>query len=115
MEVQIGSINDIDSQHFFDTMTSKISENINHPNYTTVMDCAFSTSTPVHKIVNNIMLMYSFKNIAIRASNGLRNSELTQEFPSFLGFKSRILAEIQSLFIKCLVKKDLSPFKRYTL
>jgi len=61
LEVLINNINDIGSARFFEEMKSQISQNINNPTYTSVMDCRFSTSSDVHNIVNNIMLMYSFK------------------------------------------------------
>lgn len=61
LEVLINNINDIDSTSFFNQMNAQISQNINNPKYTTIMDLNFSQSTSIHRIVNNIMLMYSFK------------------------------------------------------
>ena len=55
------SIHDVDYEWFFKEMSNKISENINKPEYTQIMDTDFSTSSPVHKIANQIMLMYSFQ------------------------------------------------------
>ena len=42
-------------------MISQISQNINKPEYTTLMESDFSRSTSVDRIVNSIMLMYSFQ------------------------------------------------------
>ena len=42
-------------------MTGEITKNINNPEYTGLMDCNFSGSTPVQKMVNQIMLMNGFK------------------------------------------------------
>ena len=61
VEVGTPSIHDVDYEWFFKEMSNKISENINKPEYTQIMDTDFSTSSPVHKIANQIMLMYSFQ------------------------------------------------------
>ena len=62
LTVTVGpSIYGVDYAWFFKEMTSQISENINNPEYTYIMESDFSTSTPVQKIVNQIMLMYSFQ------------------------------------------------------
>jgi len=58
---EFGSIYNVDYEWFFDAMKNQISKNINNPEYTDIMDCGFSGSTSVQKIVNNIMLMYGFK------------------------------------------------------
>ena len=42
-------------------MISQISRNINKPDYTTAMASDFSQSSPVDRIVNSIMLMFSFQ------------------------------------------------------
>ena len=51
----------VDYNWFFQAMISQITENINKPEYTSLMKADFSQSTSVDRIVNNIMLMYSFK------------------------------------------------------
>ena len=51
----------MDYDWFFQAMISEITENINKPEYTSLMKADFSQSTSVDRIVNNIMLMYSFK------------------------------------------------------
>ena len=62
LTVRIGpSVSGIDDEWFFQRMISQISQNINKPEYTTLMESDFSRSTSVDKIVNSIMLMYSFQ------------------------------------------------------
>ena len=63
LTVQVGtpSIYKVDYEWFFKQMTDEISNNINNPEYTKIMETEFSKSTPVHKIVNQIMLMHSFQ------------------------------------------------------
>jgi len=62
LTVEIGSsISGIDSESFFQQMISKISEQINKPIYTTLMSSDFSESSSVDRVVNSIMLMYSFQ------------------------------------------------------
>ena len=56
-----GSIYNVDYDWFFKTMTTEISKNINNPEYTDLLDCNFSTTTPVQKIANTVMLMYGFQ------------------------------------------------------
>ena len=55
------SIYNVDYEWFFNAMKDQISKNINNPEYTDIMECEFSGSTSVQKIVNHIMLMYGFK------------------------------------------------------
>ena len=50
-----------DNGWFFKEMKDKISQNINNSEYTDIMDCEFSGSSTVQKIVSDIMLMYGFK------------------------------------------------------
>jgi len=61
--VNVGSttIYGVDYDWFFQAMTNEIEKNINNPEYAKIMDQDFSTSAPVQKTVNNIMLMYSFQ------------------------------------------------------
>jgi len=62
LTVEVGpSIYGVDYEWFFKQMRSQISKNINNPEYTDLTDCNFSQSTSVQKIVNDIMLMYGFK------------------------------------------------------
>ena len=61
LTVQIGSIDGIGDEWFFQQMISQITQNINKPEYTTLMESDFSRSTSVDKFVNSIMLMYSFE------------------------------------------------------
>ena len=62
LTVRVGpSIHGVDYDWFFQAMISQITENINKPEYTSLMKADFSGSTSVDRIVNNIMLMYSFK------------------------------------------------------
>ena len=62
LTVDIGpSVSGIDDEWFFQRMISQISQNINKPEYTTLMESDFSRSTSVDRIVNSIMLMYSFQ------------------------------------------------------
>ena len=62
LTVVIGpSVSGIDNESFFQRMISQISQNINKPEYTTLMESDFSRSTSVDRIVNSIMLMYSFQ------------------------------------------------------
>ena len=62
LNVGVGpSIYGVDYDWFFKAMTNQIEKNINNPDYAKIMDHDFSTSTPVQKTVNNIMLMYSFQ------------------------------------------------------
>ena len=55
------SIYGVDHEWFFKKMSEQIKANINKPDYTDAIESDFSSSTPVQKIVNNIMLMYSFQ------------------------------------------------------
>jgi len=60
--VEVGpSIYGVDYDWFFKSMTAEIEKNINNPDYLKIMDLDFSTSTPLKKTVNNIMLMFSFQ------------------------------------------------------
>jgi len=62
LTVNVGpSIYGVDYDRFFQAMVSQITHNINKPEYTSLMKADFSQSTSVDRIVNNIMLMYSFK------------------------------------------------------
>ena len=62
LTVVIGpSVSGINGESFFQRMISEISKNINKPEYTTLMESDFSRSTSVDRIVNSIMLMYSFQ------------------------------------------------------
>merc|ERR1711874_188270 len=62
LTVNVGpTIYGVDYDWFFQAMISQITENINTPEYTSLMKADFSQSTSVDRIVNNIMLMYSFK------------------------------------------------------
>ena len=56
-----GSIYGVDYESFFKQMSGQIKANINKPDFTDAIESDFSSSTPVQKIVNNIMLMYSFQ------------------------------------------------------
>jgi len=55
------SIYDVDYELFFKQMRSQISQNINNPEYTALTECNFSQTTSVQRMVNDIMLMYGFK------------------------------------------------------
>jgi len=62
LTVEVGpSIYGVDYVWFFKEMSGQIKANINKPDYTDAIESDFSSSTPVQKIVNNIMLMYSFQ------------------------------------------------------
>ena len=62
LTVDIGpSVSGINDESFFQKMISKISQNINKPEYTTLMQSDFSQSSSVDRVVNSIMLMYSFQ------------------------------------------------------
>merc|ERR1712087_52935 len=62
LTVEIGpSLQGINNEKFFQEMISQITENINKPQYTKLMKSDFSQSTSEDKIVNSIMLMYSFQ------------------------------------------------------
>ena len=63
LSVTVGSssIHGVDYDWFFQAMITQITENINKPEYTGLMKADFSGSTAVDRIVNNIMLMCSFK------------------------------------------------------
>ena len=61
LTVGIRRIDDIDSERFFNEMISQITRNINKPEYTSLMESDFSESTAVDRVINSIMLMYSFK------------------------------------------------------
>ena len=62
LTVKIGPfIEGINNELFFQEMISQITDNINKPEYTSLMQSDFSQSTSVDRIVNNIMLMYSFQ------------------------------------------------------
>lgn len=63
------SIYNTNYDQFFREMSRQIRANINKPLYTNAMESDFSSSTPVHKIVSNIMLMYSFKEYFDYVSN----------------------------------------------
>ena len=55
------TIYNTDYYRFFREMSGQIRDNINKPDYTEAIQSDFSSSGPVQKIVNNIMLMYSFQ------------------------------------------------------
>ena len=55
------SVYHTDYPRFFREMSEQIRDNINKPDFTEAIQSDFSSSTPVQKIVNNIMLMYSFQ------------------------------------------------------
>jgi len=55
------SVRGINNERFFQDMTSQITENINKPEYTSLMASDFSLSSSVDRIVSSIMLMFSFK------------------------------------------------------
>merc|ERR1719347_82128 len=62
LTVKIGpTVHGIDNESFFQQMIYLISQNINKPEYTTIMQSDFSQSTSVDRVVNSIMLMYSFQ------------------------------------------------------
>ena len=62
LTVNVGpSIYGGDYEWFFKKMSEQIKANINKPDYTDAIESDFSSSTSVQKIVNNIMLMYSFQ------------------------------------------------------
>ena len=61
LTVLIDEIDDINSERFFSEMISQITRNINKPEYTSLMESDFSESTAVDRVINSIMLMYSFK------------------------------------------------------
>ena len=63
LTVDVGpSIYGVDHEWFFKKMSEQINKaNINKPDYTDAIESDFSSSTSVQKIVNNIMLMYSFQ------------------------------------------------------
>ena len=61
LTVGIRRIDDIDSERFFNEMISQITRNINKPEYTSLMESDFSESTAADRVINSIMLMYSFK------------------------------------------------------
>ena len=62
LTVEIGpSLEGINNEKFFSQMISQISENLNKPEYTKLMASDFSQSTPVDRIVNSLMLMFSFQ------------------------------------------------------
>ena len=61
LTVLIDEIDDINSERFFSEMISQITRNINKPEYTSLMESDFSGSTAVDRVINSIMLMYSFK------------------------------------------------------
>ena len=62
LTVEIGpTLEGINNEAFFDEMISQISENINKPEYTKLMESDFSQSTPVDRIVGSMMLMFSFQ------------------------------------------------------
>ena len=62
LTVEIGpSLQGIGNEAFFQQMISQITENINKPNYTKIMESDFSQSNSVDRIVNSIMLMFSFQ------------------------------------------------------
>ena len=62
LTVEVGpSIYGVEYEWFFKEMSKQIKANINKPDYTDAIESDFSSSTSVQKIVNNIMLMYSFQ------------------------------------------------------
>ena len=63
------TIYNTDYYRFFREMSGQIRDNINKPDYTDAIESDFSSSTPVQKIVNNIMLMYSFQKYFDYVSN----------------------------------------------
>jgi len=56
-----GSVVGSNYSTFFDQMAQSIAKNLNNPDYVNIMKSDFGTSTPVHKIVNNIALMSSLQ------------------------------------------------------
>ena len=63
------SVYHTDYPRFFREMSEQIRDNINKPDFTEAIQSDFSSSTPVQKIVNNIMLMYSFQKYFDYVSN----------------------------------------------
>jgi len=63
------TIYNTDYYRFFREMSGQIRDNINKPEYTEAIQSDFSSSSPVQKIVNNIMLMYSFQKYFDYVSN----------------------------------------------
>ena len=62
LTVEVGpSIYGVKDEKFFKEMSGQIKANINKPDFTDAIESDFSSSTSVQKIVNNIMLMYSFQ------------------------------------------------------
>ena len=62
LTVEVGpTLEGVNNEAFFDEMISQISENINKPEYTNLMESDFSQSTPVDRIVASMMLMFSFQ------------------------------------------------------
>ena len=61
VEVDGNSIYGVNYPWFFKQMSGQINKSINKPEYTDVMESDFSSSTPVQKVVNHIMLMHSFQ------------------------------------------------------
>jgi len=61
LTVYIQSIHGINNEWFFQDMISQMTRNMNKPEYTTTMASDFSQSSPVDRIVNSIMLMFSLK------------------------------------------------------
>ena len=62
LTVDIGtSLEGINNEGFFQEMIAQISENINKPEYTNLMESDFSESTSVDRIVASMMLMFSFQ------------------------------------------------------
>ena len=55
------SVRGINNERFFQAMISQITENINKPEYTSLMASDFSRSSSVDRIVISIMLMFSFQ------------------------------------------------------
>ena len=62
LTVEVGpTLEGINNEGFFRQMISQISENINKPEYTNLMESDFSESTSVDRIVASMMLMFSFQ------------------------------------------------------
>merc|ERR1712183_148163 len=62
LTVKIGpTLEGINEDGFFDEMITQISQNINKPEYTKLMQSDFSQSKAVDRVVANMMLMFSFQ------------------------------------------------------
>ena len=61
LSVEVSSMCEINFDHFFKTMTNLIQANINIDGYVDTVRADFSTSTPTHRIVSEIMVMTSMQ------------------------------------------------------